>query len=399
MDDAKAKANLIIDRVTAEGRGIRSDEQAEFDRLIAVRSAAEAWCGQSRGRKAGWPVDAAVSDSASADMALRAWACGTRASSSMREAAERYGIDIQNPELDLRALSVGTATAGGSAVQNEANRAFDLAEKWFGPMRQLATVYQTTTGAPLPVPTVDDTANTAEIVAEGSAITTTADPLFGSVTLDPHKYVSRAVIVSMELLQDAAIPLADVLGGELGKRIGRKQNTDFTAGAGTTLPFGVQVQASLGKTAAATNAITFDEVLDLQAAVDTAYATRPGAGFMVHPSTANYLRKIKDSQNRYLWEMSVQGPSPAQGNIRGEAGRIAGFPVYLNADMDSAFSTNKRLVLFGDFRSYWIQDAGPPILVRADELRLLTGESVFVAFRRSDGALVNTAAVKYLRTA
>lgn len=52
-----------------------------------------------------------------------------------------------------------------------------------------------------------------------------------------------------------------------------------------------------------------------------------------------------------------------------------------------------------DFRSYWIQDDGPPILVRADELRLLTGESVFVAFRRSDGGLVNTAAVKYLRTA
>ena len=48
-----------------------------------------------------------------------------------------------------------------------------------------------------------------------------------------------------------------------GTRIGRKQNYDFTIGGGTTLPFGVQVQASLGKTAAATNAITFDEVIDL----------------------------------------------------------------------------------------------------------------------------------------
>ena len=57
--------------------------------------------------------------------------------------------------------------------------------------------------------------------------------------------------------------------------------------------------------------------------------------------------------------------------------------------MDSSLATNKRLVLFGDFRSYWINAAGGPLLRRADELRLLTNQTVFVAFRRSDANLVN----------
>lgn len=411
----RGENQALLNRAQHDKRNLTVAEQAQFDRRVAQMSEIEAvlageteglsgYWSESRGRK----TETVVADmlavggartQSDADLALRAWALGSKASTSMREAAERAGINVSNPELELRALSEGTTTAGGYTVQNEAIRAFDLAEKFFGPVRSLSTVYETPTGGGLPVPTVDDTANTAEIVAEAGAITTTADPLFGQVLLRPFQYVSKAVIVSNQLLQDAAIPLAPVLGEELGKRIGRKQNSDFTTGAGTTLPFGIQVQASLGKTAATTNAITWDEVLDLQAAVDPAYSNRPGSGFMMHQSTANYLRKLKDSQNRYLWEMSLQGPSPAQANAAGIAGRIVGFPVYINNDMDSALSTNKRLVLFGDFRSYWINDAGGPLLRRADELRLLTNETVFVAFRRSDGNLANTAAVKYLRTA
>jgi hypothetical protein len=131
MDDAHGRCRMLVDRATVERRNLTSAEQAEFDSEQARSSAAKAWLGESRGRKSTTnTIDAAFGESrAMADMALRAWACGTRASSTMREAAERYGIDIHNPELDLRALSVGTTTAGGNAVQNETIRAFDLAEK------------------------------------------------------------------------------------------------------------------------------------------------------------------------------------------------------------------------------------------------------------------------------
>lgn len=404
------EAKKILQRAMDEKRELTTEERKTIDanyynvdKLKAQVDRIEAELSQPQARKtSGWSdtLTAARSGAAAdADLAVRAWALEGRASTAMLAAADRFGIDPRGREIDLRALSVGTTDAGGYAVGYEAIQAFDMAEKYFGPVRNLARVITTETGATLPIPTVNDTSNTAEIVSEGSGITTTADPVFGQVNLKPFQYVSKAVIVSQQLLQDSAIPLAEVLFAKLGERIGRKQNTDFTTGAGTTLPFGVQVQASLGKTASATNAITWDEVFDLQASVDPAYANRPGAGFMMSSTVATYLRKLKDSQNRYLWEMSLQAPSPDTGNMRGVAGRIAGYPVYINNDMDATFATNKRLVLFGDFGSYWIQDAGGPRIVRADEIRLLTNEVVFVAFRRSDANLVNTAAVKYLRTA
>src|SRR5262249_45136855 len=112
--------------------------------------------------------------------------------------------------------------------------------------------------------------------------------------------------------------------------------------------------------------------------------------FMVSDTIAAYLRKLKDSQNRYLWEISLQAGLPD---------RILGTPVVINNDMDSALSTNKRLLLCGDFGAYTIAEVGEPAFLRSDDVRILNQQSVFLAFHRTDGALVESNAVRYLRTA
>lgn len=396
-EDNKALVETKGDKWTAE-------DQAEFDRrearMAEIRQQLdnrarlndeERALAESRGRRTETAI-VPVNNIREEDQALafRAWACGEYATPEMLDAAERIGFRYARRELETRALSVGTTTAGGNSVVNEMTKGFFEAEKWFGAMRQVSTVWRTSTGAPLPVPSADDTANVGEIIGEGSAVTTTADPTFNTLSLGAFKYSSKAVIVSVELLQDSLIPLPEYLGRRLGERIGRIQNTHFTVGAGTTLPFGVAVQASLGKTAAATNAITFDEIIDLYASVDRAYRDVPGAGFMMNDTTATMLRKVKDSQNRYLWEMSLQEGTPD---------RIFGKPVYYNGDLDSPSATAKRPVLYGDFSAYVIRDTSDVIFIRADELRVLNHQVVFLAFQRSDGNLPNTAAIKYLRTA
>jgi HK97 family phage major capsid protein len=126
------------------------------------------------------------------------------------------------------------------------------------------------------------------------------------------------------------------------------------------------------------------------AAVDPAYVAKPPFAVMMAPSTATLLRKSKDSQNRYLWEMSLQAPG---------AEMLFGHRVILNGDMEGPTATNKRVVLAGDFSAYYIDDAGPTVFIRDDSVRVLNHQSVFPAMKRSDGALTNTAAVKYLRTA
>lgn len=393
----------ILDKADAEKRAVTTEEQesirkmdAEIDRIKATvelrerQQAEERALAESRGRQTETTVHIDPNREVDANLAFRAWACGDHATDEMIEAARRIGFRHTRRELETRALSSVTATQGQASIPDELMRAYVDVQKWFGRVRNVATVIPTATGAPLPLPTVDDTSNTGEIVDDGGAVTTTADPTFGVVTLGAFKYSSKAVIVPVELLQDSSISLPVYLGQKLGERIGRKQNADFSAGAGTTLPFGVQVRAALGKTAAATNAITFDEVIDLFHSVDIAYRERPDAAFMMADPVAAYARKLKDSQNRYLWEMSL---------VAGQPDRLFGKPVIINNDLDSAFSTNKRLMLFGSFGGYHIRDAGGPTILRADELRVLNHQVVFLAFQRSDGNLVDTTAVRYLRTA
>lgn len=403
-EDSKA----LLERAAAEGRTLSAEEQTTFDRMhtrmgelreTITRSNAvddsERSLALSRGRQTE-PVGEIVEvadPKFDCSLAFQAWALAGRRrkgiTSEMLAACSRMGFDPVIAELESRALNSVTATLGQNTIPDEVMRAFVDVLKWFVPMRDYATVVPTSTGAPLPIPVADDTGNTGEIIADSGAVTTTADPSFSQVVLNAYKFSSKAVLVSVELLQDSYINLPQWLGAKLAQRIGRAQSTKFTIGTGTSEPKGIQVAATLGKTAASTTAITFDELIDLEHAVDKAYRSTRTCAYMVHDLTAAALRKIKDSQNRYLWETAL---------TVGEPDRLMGYPVIINNDMDQVGAANKRVALFGDFSAYWVRDAGPVVLIRADELFVLNHQVAFLGFQRSDGNLTDTAAVKYLRT-
>lgn len=411
-----ADGQAILDAAKAAKRNLSAEEQAAFDGIhvkiqelkgtadrMAIQEAEDralADLGQTRGRKTDTIIVPAGDSKDDRDLVLRAWALGGDLESlngldagfrdRMVAACARTHFAPTRRTIEARALSVGTTDAGGYSVPDEMMKAFWELQKYFGAVRSVATVWQTGTGADLPVPTVNDTANSGEIIAEANAVTTTVDPVFGQVVLQSYKYSSKAVIVSVELLQDSFINIAAYLGGALGTRIGRIQNNHFTVGTNTAQPNGIVTAASLGKTATATNAITMDELIDLQHSVDPAYRGRPGVGFMMNDLTAAVVRKLKDSQNRYLWELSTQV---------GQPDTLLGKPVYINNDMVSTLATGNKVVLFGDYKNYVIRDSGPVIFLRGDELRMLNHQVVFLAFQRSDADLIDTTSVKYLRLA
>jgi hypothetical protein len=88
---------------------------------------------------------------------------------------------------------------------------------------------------PLPIPTVNDTTNVGALIAENTTVST-QDVAFSQLVLDAYKYTSKAVLVSVELMQDNSINLPQVLGRLLGERLGRITNTHFTTGTGTGQP-------------------------------------------------------------------------------------------------------------------------------------------------------------------
>jgi HK97 family phage major capsid protein len=257
-------------------------------------------------------------------------------------------------------------------------------------MWEVSTIRRTDTGASLYLPTLNDTGNAGTILAEAGTATT-ADPTFSSVVLGAYKVESKYVLVSNETLQDSAIPLEPEIGRALAERIARASNTMFTTK--TNGPTGIattQSGAVSGKTAAATNAFTLPEVIDLIHSVDPWY--RQGAAFMMHDNIVAAARKLVDSQNRPLWEPSIQA---------GQPDRLYGYPVFTNNDMATNLATGNKIIIFGQLSKYNIRVAGDLRLAVARELFLANDQVGFFGFLRVDGNLLDagTDPVKWLNLA
>lgn len=407
-------ARAVLDVAYAEKRDLNPEETAKYDSIIKEADsvnatiermertmAEERALNESRGRKTDTAVVGAhlepeerqklISDS------MKAWALrGVSGSEHLfAESCKKLGMDVRAlasfPSIEARALGVTTTSAGGYTVPNAAMGSLYEIQKAFGTVRALSNVIKTTSGAAMPVPTVDDTANAGSITSEAGTIASNVDPTFGTVSVGSYKTVSPIIKVSIELLRDSAFDLPTFLNRMLGTRLARKQNTDFTVGNGTTAPQGCVTGAAVGKTAAATNAITMDEIIDLEHSVDIAYRG-PGACFQAHDLVIAYLRKLKNTTtNEYYWQPSSQAGVPAQ---------LHGIPMFPNNDMDSAFTTGKKLLLYGNLQlAYFIRDIGESMYLRSDVIYWVTQEVGFLACQFSDAKVLDSTAIKYLRTA
>ncbi len=292
---------------------------------------------------------------------------------------------------EARALSTGTGTAGGFTVPTTMASFIDEAMAATGPMYgDLPSVLQTTSGEIIQIPTVDYTAVTAAVKAEGASPADTggSDPTFGQKSLGAYVYSSEWVNVSRELLQDSILNMESFLGRLLGEMLGRTANAVLTTGSGTGEPEGIVTAAAAGVTAASSSAITADELIDLYHSVDPAYRGSPRVRWMMSDGVAAIIRKLKDSTGRYLWNEDLTTGQPAT---------LLGVPVVINQAMPAAPAIGAKTVLFGDFARYYVRKVGGPI-VSVDSVSKAVAPNVAMAGHlRFDGRLVNRGAVKMLQ--
>lgn len=295
-----------------------------------------------------------------------------------------------SPMLENRALSVGTANAGGYTVPVGFMTELERTLLAFNGPRQVSRVIRTASGEQIQWPTANDTSNTGEQLGEGSSIGSSVDPTFGQKTLDAYKYSSKPILVSEELLEDSAFPLANEIGGMLGERLGRIQAARFTTGTGSSQPNGIVTASTLGKTCADDATITADEIMDLIHSVDPAYRSGPSVGFMFNDAILLAIRKLKSNDNQYIWQPGLQFGVPD---------RLFAFPYAVNQQMDSTIDASSKVMLFGDFSKFVIRDVGGIRLYRLNELYRETDQVGFIAFQRADSECIQTAAIKHMITA
>lgn len=290
---------------------------------------------------------------------------------------------------EMRAQSTGTDSAGGYTVPQDFSGEIDRAMEMWGPMWDADIVRElnTSNGREIDWPTVDDTANTGRIKAENAAVDDdgTDDVAFGEKKLNAYVYDTGMVRVPLELLQDSAFNIEALMNDLFGERLGRTANDVLTTGDGSSKPQGIVPVAGSGKVASSATALDADEIIDLLHSVDPAYRSSPRVRWMMNDTTMAAIRKLKDGQGNYLWQM---------GDVRtGEPNTLLGHPYSINQAMaDPAASA--RPIIFGDFSRYVVRKVlGFQVLT----LRERYAESFqvgMVGFKRFDGELLNAGAVK-----
>lgn len=289
------------------------------------------------------------------------------------------------------AAGVGTGSAGGYAVPPLFRDQMIETMKWYGPMLQLAETITTDSGANLPWPTNDDTANVGAILAENTQVSE-QDVTLGTASIDAYMYTSKLVRVSFQLLQDR--PDFDTwLARKLGERIGRILNQHFTTGTGTSQPDGIVTSATVGVTGtgsfATTGGVAYSNLVDIVESLDPAYGGGQGLRWMMHQSVRKAIRKLLDSQNRPLWEPSVQA---------GQPDTLLGYPVSLNNDM-ATLATSSKSLLFGNIAEAYVVRLVTGIdLLRLEERYADYLQRAFLAFQRADGTMQNANAVRVFQT-
>ena len=305
----------------------------------------------------------------------------------------RAVLETGYAKVEARAQTTSN-TAGGYSVPTEVANILVKSMAAWGPMYSegVATELMTNGGGAITMPTVNDTASTAG-ASGGEGVTLTddggKDVTFGVKTLNAYAFDTEWLRISKELADDSIFAMEQIIGDLLGERMGRIANLQLTTGTGSSAPNGVVTASSLGKTAAGTAAVTADEIMDLLHSVDPAYRDGPKVAFMFNDSTLSAIRKLKDGNGNYLWQM---------GNVQqGQPGSLLGYRYHINQSMAS-LATGQKVMLFGDFGKYYVRKVGQPLIGAIQDKDFWPGFGI-AGYIRFDGELADTAAVKHMITA
>lgn len=241
---------------------------------------------------------------------------------------------LANDNVALKALSEGVSADGGYLVPDEFAKELirDLEEPTR--MRSMVRVVPMKRDV-MKIPKLGSRPQvtwTAENVAKS---TTTAG--FDIKTLTAHK-VSAILYASEELVEDSPFDLVELIIKLFSERIAEEEDKVITQGTGTGQPTGL-TNCTISPVTCSGN-LDFDDIINLIYALPSKY--RVNAKFLVHNTNIKELRKIKDLQNRYIWQEAVAIGQPAT---------IYGYPVYENNWLPESE------IYFGNFKlGYWLGD-------------------------------------------
>lgn len=359
--------NAEIDRLDAQRQQIEADEKRARDAADAMRSFGAA----PEQRGSGGQDEAFAAE-------VRNFLSGKADSAELRNDGQGW-IDFHalRSNMQARALSIGTATAGGNTVP----RGFRA--KLYEHMIEMSAVlslgcevWNTESGETTDIP-ITTSHGTATLTPEGTAITGT-EPAFGKKSIGAFKY-GQVIHLSRELVDDTGVDLLGYIARQGGWAVGNALGADLIKGDGSSKPAGAVGSATVGVTGASgkVGAFTFDDLIDLYYSVIDPYRNQPSTGWLMKDTTMGAARKIKDNDGQYLWQPSL---------IAGTPDTLYGKPVRTDPNVD-AIGLGKRSVLFGAWNTYLVRLVRGVRFERSDQVKFAEDQVSFKVVIRGDGVL------------
>lgn len=364
----------LHERAAGEGRDFTAEEETSWARMEAEIERLERQIGREERieqleRESAQPLEGGPSGGDGLDVM-----------SAFRKYLLAGAAALSAPEV--AALEAGRGDLGGFLVMPEEFVA-ELIQAVDDQVviRQLATVRPLRTAASLGVPALDTDPSDPDWTSELATGTEDTAMKFGKRQLSPHPLAKR-IKVSKQLLRMTADEADSIVRERLAYKFGVAQEKAFLTGDGVNKPLGVftasadGIDTSRDVVAGTATDFTADGLIDVKFSLKGAYWGRRSTRWIVHRDGLKRIRKLKDSQNQYLWQPGLAG---------GEPDRILDIPYVVSEFAPNTFTTGQYVIILGDFSLYWIVEALDMEIQRLVELYAEANQVGFIGRAEIDG--------------
>ena len=306
----------------------------------------------------------------------------------------RNGDDdgLRGLELDGKSMSTAVNSDGGYLVDPQTSERVQSVLNSGASIRAIAAVVQ------VEATSYDVLVDHADVGAgwatESGGQAETVTPQIDRITVPLHE-LSALPKASQRLLDDSAFDIEGWLAGRIADKFARAEAAAFVSGDGIDKPTGflshpavdndVWSWGNLGYVPSGTNANPeADAIIELVYALGAAY--RKNAVFVMNSKTTAKVRKLKDTDGRFLW---------SDGLAAGEPARLMGYPVLVAEDMPDP-ATDAMAIAFGDFSAGYTVAERPDLRILRDPFSAKP-HVLFYATKRVGGDVSDFAAIKLMK--
>lgn len=312
----------------------------------------------------------------------------------------RKGNEEGLTALEKKTLQVGDDTQGGFLVPVDTSGR--IVKKIFdtSPMRQYANVANISTDSLSG--SVDTDEAEGGYVGESGTRGTNGTPKIGRWEIPVHEIYTQPD-ATQKVLDDAAFDLEGWLTAKVGDKLARIQNREFVLGASKIrgfLSYGIVTSPLSGDDYTAKRKVQAfktgvnggfaavpnggDILIDVQQALKDQY--RAKAAWGMNRFTVGEVRKLKDSQGRYLWAPGIEAGKPST---------LLNLPIAEFNDMPSIANDSLSIALADWSEAYQIVDRQGIRILRDPFTK--KGFVLFYTTVRVGGDVVNFEALKLVQ--